>query len=54
MVYSDESFDCTNDGNLEVVVPGEGDPMVVLEGNGYGIKLGISDGEVLGTTLEYV
>ena len=28
--------------------------MVILEGNGYGIKLGISDGEVMGTTLGYV
>ena len=54
MVYSYVSCDGTNDGNLEVVVPGEGDPMVVLEGNGYGIKLGISDGEVMGTTLGYV
>ena len=26
----------------------------VLEGNEFGIKLGISDGEVLGTTLGYV
>ena len=54
MVYSDVPFDGTNDGNLEVVVPGEGDPMVILEGNGYVIKLGISDGEVMGTTLGYV
>ena len=28
--------------------------MVILEGNGYEIKLGISDGEVMGTTLGYV
>ena len=28
--------------------------MVILEGNWYGIKLGISDGEVMGTTLGYV
>ena len=39
MVSSYVSFDGTNDGNLEGVVPGEGDPMVILEGNGYGIKL---------------
>ena len=40
--------------NPEVLVPGEGCPMVVLEGNGYVIKLGIYDGEVMGTTLGYV
>ena len=54
MVYSDESFDGTNDGNLEGVVPGEGDTMVILEENVYGTKLGISDGEFMGTTLGYV
>ena len=54
MVSSYVSFDGTNDGNLEGVVPGEGNKMVVLEGNGYGIKLGIYDGEVMGTTLGYV
>ena len=54
MVSSCVSFDCTNDGNLEGVFPGEGYPMVILEGNGYGIKLGISDGEVMGTTLGYL
>ena len=30
MVSSDVSFDVTNDGNLEGVVPGEGDTMVIL------------------------
>ena len=44
MVSSYVSFYGTNDGNLEGVVPGEGNKMVVLEGNGYGTKLGISDG----------
>ena len=44
MVFSYVSFDGTNDGNLEGVVPGEGNAMVILEGNGYGTKLGISDG----------
>ena len=28
--------------------------MVILEGNGCGTKLGISDGEFMGTTLGYV
>ena len=28
--------------------------MVILEGNGYGIKLGISDGEVMGAIIGYV
>ena len=46
MISSYVSFDGTNDGNLEGVVPGEGDPMVILEGNWYGIKLCISDGEI--------
>ena len=41
MVYSDVSVYGMNDGNPEGVVPGEGYPMVVLEGNGYVIKLGI-------------
>ena len=54
MVSSYVSFDSTNDGNLEGLVPGEGHTMVILEGNGYGIKLGISDGEVMGTTIGYV
>ena len=54
MVSSYVSCDVTNDGILERVVPGEGDPMVILEGNVYGIKIGISDGEVMGTTLRYV
>ena len=54
MVYSDESFDGTNYGNLEGVVPGEGDTMVILEENVYGTKQGISDGEFMGTTLGYV
>ena len=54
MVSSYISSDGTNDGNLEGVFPGEGYTMVILEGNGYGIKLGISDGEVMGTTLGYV
>ena len=40
-----------NYGNLEIVVPGEGDPLVILEGIGLHIKLGISDGKVMGTTL---
>ena len=40
-----------NYGNLEVVVPGEGDPLVILEGTGICVKLGIYDGEVMGTTL---
>ena len=51
MVSSYVSFDGTNDGNLEGLFPGEGNTMVILEGNVYGIKLGISDGEVMGTTL---
>ena len=54
MVSSYVSFDGTNDGKLERVLPGEDDPMVILEGNWYGIKLGISDGEVMGATLGYV
>ena len=54
MVSSYLSFDVTNDGNLEGVVTGEGDTMVILEGNGYVIKLCISDGEFMGTTLGYV
>ena len=54
MVSSYVSFDGTNDGNIEGVVPGEGNTRVILEGNGHGIKLGISDGEFMGTTLGYV
>ena len=54
MVYSYVSFDGINYGNLEGVLTGEGDPMVILEGNWYGTKLGISDGKVMGTTLGYV
>ena len=54
MVSSYVSFYGTNYGNLEGVVPGEGNTMVILEGNGYGTKLGVSDGEFMGTTLGYV
>ena len=32
-------------------MPGEGDPLVILEGIGIHIKLGIYDGKVMGTTL---
>ena len=32
-------------------MPGEGDPLVILEGIGLHIKLGISDGDVMSITL---
>ena len=40
-----------NYGNLEGLVPGEGSSLVILEGTGICVKLGISYGEVMGTTL---
>ena len=54
MVSSDVLCDGNNDGKLEGVVPEEGDPIVILEENGYGIKIGIFYGEVMGNTLGYV
>ena len=68
MGFSDSSFEGQNFGNLEGSVLGDGDPMESAEVKIYGtrqeytdgveisfpevITLGISDGQVLGTTLE--
>ena len=61
------SFDGTNHGNLGGVLPLEGDTLGILEITEYGtrpglmyglvcgynevIKIGVSDGEIMGTTL---
>ena len=46
LVSSYGSFDGTNGDNLEGLVPGDGDPLGIVEGTGYGKILSKLDGVV--------
>ena len=50
-VISGRYIDSERGGNLERAGPGEGDLLRSSVGNGFGVKLGISAGEVPGTIL---
>ena len=51
LFLSGSLFDGPTYGNIERVMPGLGQPLGILEGTAFGIKLCIYDGEVLNNLL---